>query len=195
MSQSVAPTEIEINPPEVEAAYAAVPAGMKAEILDGVFYMMNRPKMPHVRVASRLGMVLGAAFEMGLGGPGGWVFLDEPELHLGRRPDKLGPDLAGWRRERLPPRPEGAMITVPPDWICEVISESTEEVDRARKWRIYRREGVRHYWIIDPVARTLEVYALKGGQWQAVLEAHGDGEVRAVPFEATPLPMASLWTW
>jgi Uma2 family endonuclease len=181
------------NDPDIEAAYAAVPDGMKAEIVDGVFVMMNRPKMPHTRVASKLGMLLGAAYEMGIGGPGGWVFLDEPELHLGRRPDKLGPDLAGWRRERLPEKPEGAMITVAPDFVCEVLSHSTEDRDRGAKRRIYRREGVGHYWLIDPEARTLEVYG--GPKYELVVEHEGEGAVRVPPFEGASLELSRLWEW
>jgi Uma2 family endonuclease len=71
--------------------------------------------------------------------PGHLHWLVEPELHLGPRPEKVVPDLAGWRRERLPDTlldadADGA-ITVLPDWVCEVLSERTEHVDRGKKRR------------------------------------------------------------
>ena len=86
----------ERNRPEVEAAFEAVPPEMVAEILDGELFTFPRPARPHTRSASRLTMTLGRSFDLGDGGPGGWVILDEPELRLGRRPDVVVPDLAGW---------------------------------------------------------------------------------------------------
>ena len=189
----LSPVEDPPNSPEVEAAYAAAPDRMKAEILEGVFYMMNRPRTEHTGVASRLGMVLGSPFDLGVGGPGGWVILDEPELHLGRRPDKLGPDLAGWRRERMPKLPRTAEITVAPDWVCEVLSESTEDRDRVTRKRIYRREGVGHYWLIDPIERVMEVFRLEAGRWKLLAEHQGDGKARVEPFEAIELDLSLLW--
>jgi len=183
----------EPNSPEVEAAYAAVPAGMKAELLEGVFYMMNRPKMPHVLSASRLGVVLGASFDAIIGSLGGWVIVDEPELPLGRRPDKLGPDLAGWRRARMPKVPETAAISLAPDWVCEVLSESTEDRDLGVKKRIYRRERVAHYWLVDPRAQTLTVLRLDGGRWVTIAEHSGEARVRVEPFEQVEIDLGVLW--
>ncbi|WP_437747662.1 Uma2 family endonuclease [Sorangium sp. So ce302] len=185
------------NAPEVEAAFQAVPDEMVAEILDGELYTFPRPARPHTRTASRLGTSLGGPFDLGTGGPGGWVILDEPELHLGSRPDKVVPDLAGWRRERMPdalgPEDAPAHYDVAPDWVCEVISPRTERVDRGKKMRIYRREGVRHAWLLNPVAQTLEVYRLDDGRWSLLDTYEGDEIVRPEPFEAVELPLAALW--
>ncbi|WP_437901303.1 Uma2 family endonuclease [Sorangium sp. So ce124] len=184
------------NAPEVEAAFQAVPDEMVAEILDGELHTFPRPARPHTRAASRLGRRLGP-FDDDPGEPGGWVILDEPELHLGPRPDKVVPDLAGWRRERMPdalgPEDAPAHYNVAPDWVCEVISPRTERVDRGKKMRIYRREGVRHAWLINPVAQTLEVYRLDDGRWSLLDTYEGDEIVRPEPFEAVELPLASLW--
>ncbi|MDC0676327.1 Uma2 family endonuclease [Sorangium atrum] len=184
------------NAPEVEAAFQAVPDEMVAEILDGELHTFPRPARPHTRTASRLGRRLGP-FDDDPGEPGGWVILDEPELHLGPRPDKVVPDLAGWRRERMPdalgPEDAPAHYNVAPDWVCEVISPRTERVDRGKKMRIYRREGVRHAWLINPVAQTLEVYRLDDGPWSLLDTYEGDEIVRPEPFEAVELPLASLW--
>ncbi|WP_437554949.1 Uma2 family endonuclease [Sorangium sp. So ce367] len=185
------------NAPEVEAAFQAVPDEMVAEILDGELYTFPRPARPHTRTASRLGVSLGGPFDLGTGGPGGWVILDEPELHLGPRPDKVVPDLAGWRRERMPdalgPEDAPAHYDVAPDWVCEVISPRTERVDRGKKMRIYRREGVRHAWLLNPVAQTLEVYRLDDGRWSLLDTYEGEEVVRPEPFEVVELPLAALW--
>src|SRR5581483_11745138 len=125
-----------------------VPDGKVAEILDGELYATPRPAAHHARVASALGFELGVPFDAGRGGPGGWWILDEPELHL--HADVVVPDLAGWRRERLPIIPDVAAFTLPPDWVCEVVSASTEGIDRGKKLAIYAREGVAHAWLLNP---------------------------------------------
>src|SRR5439155_873756 len=95
--------------------------------------------------------------------PGGWWLLFEPELHQGS--DVIVPDYAGWRRARMPVLPNVAAFEVAPDWVCEVVSPSTGAIDRGRKMRIYAREQVGHLWLIDPIARTLEVYRLEDARW------------------------------
>jgi Uma2 family endonuclease len=188
----------ERNSPSVEAAFQAVPPEMVAEILDGELYVSPRPARPHANVASNLGGLLLAPFKFGRGGPGGWVILDEPELHLGPRPDKVVPDLAGWRRERLPDAVGGddapAHYDLAPDWVCEVLSARTRNRDKGQKMRIYAREGVRHVWHVDPLARTLDIFRLVEGQWIVAQSFAGDEKVRAEPFEAIELELALVWS-
>lgn len=85
--------------------------------------------------------------DRGRGGPGGWIILDEPELHL--HGDILVPDIAGWRRERMPALPEGSAFDLAPDWVCEVLSPSTASIDRTEKLPIYARERLAHVWSVD----------------------------------------------
>jgi Uma2 family endonuclease len=185
------------NSPDVEAAFAAAPAEMVAEILDGELFTFPRPARPHIRSASRLGFTLGGPFDLGEGGPGGWVILVEPELHLGRRPDKLAPDLAGWTRERMPDAlgdpGTPAHYDVAPNWVCEVVSPGTERVDRGKKMRIYRREGVAHVWLLSPLLRTLEVYRLDTGRWTLLETYEDDQKIRAEPFDAMELDLRAIW--
>ena len=185
------------------ATYAdleAVPANKVAELIRGTLYVMPRPAARHARASSALGVELGGPFDRGRGGPGGWWILDEPELHFPDPTspgdeDALVPDLAGWRRERLPVLPDVAAFTLAPDWICEVLSKSTEQHDREVKMPVYAREGVRHAWLIDPVAKTLEVYTLSAeGIWGEAVRSSGTDVVRAVPFDAVGLDLSALWT-
>ncbi|WNG36865.1 Uma2 family endonuclease [Archangium violaceum] len=188
----------ERNAPSVEAAFEAAPEEMVAEILDGELYLSPRPARPHANVASNLGILIGGPFKLGRGGPGGWVILDEPELHLGPRPDKLVPDLAGWRRERLPRAVGGddapAHYGLAPDWACEVLSARTRGQDKGPKMRISAREGVRHLWHVDPLARTLDIFRLDEGQWIPIHSFSGEAKVRAEPFEAIELELALVWS-
>jgi len=169
----------------------AVPDILVAEIVNGELWTSPRPAPRHALAYSALVGLLGPAFHQGRGGPGGWVILAEPELHLGR--DVVVPDLAGWRRERMPRLPDTAYFDVAPDWVCEVLSPSTAVLDRTRKERIYAREGVRHAWLVDPVTRTIEVLRLEGGRW-VVADTLGASQVaRIEPFEAIALEVGLLW--
>ncbi len=103
------------------------------------------------------------------------------------------PDLAGWRVERMPEMPESAYFSLPPDWICEVLSPSTERVDRAGKLPIYAAVGVQHAWLINPLARTFEVQRLVQGRWTLLATHAGDELAHAEPFEAAEIDLLLLW--
>jgi Uma2 family endonuclease len=183
------------NARETEAEYEKLPEGTPAAILDGELVVLPRPRPEHTRAAGRLYGELEGPFDRARSGPGGWLLLVEPELHLGPRPDKLAPDLSGWRRERLPTRPSQAAISIAPDWVCEVLSPGGEGIDRVRKARIYCREAVMHYWIVDPVQQTLEVMRNERGRW-LIVETHEASErVRAEPFDAIELDLAAVFSW
>lgn len=166
------------------------PEHQVAEILDGELFLSPRPGSRHSVASSRLGGAL-EPFEVGNGRPGGWRILDEPELHLGE--DVVVPDLAGWRGERMPVMQDVAFFTLAPDWICEVLSPSTERIDRGRKLRIYADTGVAHAWLVNPAERTLEVLRLRDGAWTIVAVCTGTDAVRIEPFEAIELALGRLW--
>jgi len=166
-----------------------VPDHFVAEMFDGDLYAFPRPALPHANAASTLLSEIHRSFHRK--GPGGWVILIEPELHFGR--DVLVPDLAGWRRTRLPSVPPDAYLTLAPDWVCEVLSKSTEAIDRGKKLRIYAREGVAHAWFVDPLARTLEVLSPEAGRWAQLGRHEGEAKVRAAPFDSIELDLGSLW--
>jgi hypothetical protein len=167
------------------------PEHMIAEIIGGELHLSNRPASPGIAVASALADELGPPFKRGRGGPGGWLILYEPEVHLGD--DVVVPDLAGWRRERLPVVPDAAFITTTPDWICEVLSRSTEKTDRAEKLPLYASFGVRHAWLVHPRRRTLEAFRLHEGTWLAIAVHKDADRARIEPFDAIELDLALLW--
>jgi Uma2 family endonuclease len=171
------------------------PEHVVAELLFGVLYTFPRPAPRHTRVASRLGVDIGGPFDGDSAKPGGWIILDEPELHFGKPPDEdiLVLDLAGWRRSRMKRLPEEAYFTLAPDWTCEILSASTQALDRSDKMTIYAREGVKHAWLVDPIAKTLEVYRLRAKAWVRVKVFRDDAKVRADPFAAIELDLARLW--
>jgi Uma2 family endonuclease len=168
-----------------------VPNHMVAEILDGELFATPRPALRHARSSSALGVEIGGPYDQGRGGPGGWWILDEPEIHLGD--DVLVPDLAGWRRDRLPTVPDEAFLTLAPDWVCEVLSPATERMDRTRKLRIYAREGIPHAWLLNPSLRTLEVLRLDGGRWVVAGAFDDEQVVRVDPFADVAIELSRLW--
>lgn len=178
--------------PATYADLEALPPDKIGELIGGVLYASPRPNMAHGWVASELLGELRTAFGRGGGdGSSGWRFIFEPELHLGG--DVLVPDIAGWRRERMPRVPPGVGAKVAPDWLCEVLSPSTAALDRDRKLTVYAREGVRHVWLLDPRPRTLEVFRLEASRYVPVVTQAGEATVRAEPFDALALELRVLW--
>lgn len=169
----------------------ALPEHLTGQIVGGALYAHPRPATAHAIAASGLGEELGPPFKRGKGGPGGWVILDEPELHLGA--DVVVPDLAGWRRERMPETPLAPFLALAPDWLSEVLSPSTAALDRKLKLPIYAREGVRHVWLVEPEGKTLEVLRLDGDTYRIVTVASEGDKVRLEPFDAIELDLSVLW--
>jgi len=180
---------------ELYEAYLRVPEHQHAEIVRGTLYVMSRPAPKHTNAASILGVELGGPFQLGRGGPGGWWILKQPELQLAPK-EPVVPDLAGWRIERMPELPDTAYFTLVPDWVCEVLSRSTERLDRDEKLPYYAEHGVRHAWLLDPIDKRLEVYALdaKTKRWREVRIYQGDTTVRAEPFDVIELDQGALWS-
>jgi Uma2 family endonuclease len=177
--------------PATYADLERLPPNEIGELVRGVLYASPRPASPHAAAASALGEELGPPFKRGRGGPGGWVILDEPELHL--HEDVLVPDLAGWRRERMPEMPHSAAFELAPDWVCEVLSPSTSQLDRSAKLPVYAREQVAHVWLVDPIEQYLEVLRLDGATYRIVSTYVADARVRAEPFDAIELDLSILW--
>jgi Uma2 family endonuclease len=169
----------------------AAPEHKVAEIVEGYLYLSPRPAPRHSNAATALGSDLHEAFQRGRRGPGGWWILFEPELHL--IGDVLVPDIAGWKRERLPDLPEGPGFELAPDWVCEVLSPSTQRFDRLTKLPRYALAGVRHLWLVDPLTRRLEVYGRLDLAWVLLEEYSGEAAVSAPPFEAIPVELAGVW--
>ncbi len=169
----------------------AVPDNLVAEILDGELYTSPRPAPRHATAASELGGLLLPPYRHGRGGPGGWLILDEPELHLGA--DVVVPDLTGWKRERMPALPKEAYFSTPPDWACEVLSPGTRRMDRRKKLPIYARERVPYLWLVEPDARTVEVLRLESGRWVIETVVADDERVRLQPFAEIEIQLQDLW--
>ncbi|MDX2201351.1 MAG: Uma2 family endonuclease [Hyphomicrobiaceae bacterium] len=177
--------------PATYADLEAVPPHLVAEIIGGRLYTRPRLRPRHAWTYSRLGVVIGSKFGLGDGGPGGWMILDKPELHLDR--DVVVPDIAGWRRERMPALPDEAWFSLAPDWVCEILSPSTAQLDRTAKREIYAAHGVSHLWLVDPESRFIEAFALKDGLWLLLATYCGEGAVAIQPFEAAPFELKLLW--
>lgn len=177
------------------------PPDKVAEVVHGRLHTMPRPSMFHAKVGSSLVRKLGGFFhDDGDGGgranPGGWWIIYEPEVHFGKEPseDILVPDIAGWRQERMPEYPDdAAYATLAPDWVCEILSPSTRHLDLTGKSDIYAREGVPHFWLVDPETRSLEAFELREGEWTQIASLAGEARVSVPPFDAASFPLGTLW--
>jgi Uma2 family endonuclease len=168
-----------------------VPEHLVAEIVGGELVTSPRPRPRHAKATSALLAQVYAPFDAGRGGPGGWMIVVEPEVHLGA--DVLVPDIAGWRRARLPRLPTEAWFPLAPDWICEVLSPSTAALDRGRKLPIYAREGVTNAWLVDPLAQTIEVLRRAQDGWLLLATYTGRQVFGAEPFDSVEIELPLLW--
>lgn len=163
------------------------PEHLTAEVLRGVLRLSPNPGIAPRRALTRLGMGL-ASFDRD---PSGWIFLPLAEVHLGM--EIVVPDLAGWRRARMPEVPEVPYISLAPDWCCEILSPGTETMDRGDKAEIYAEHGVAHYWLVNPELKTIEVLRLDGATYRIIKVIRDEAPQRIEPFEAIEFPVASLW--
>lgn len=170
----------------------ALPASLTGEILNGQLYAHPRPSGKHVLVSSNLGIEIGGPYHRGKGGPGGWWILQEPEVHFTLDEQVAVPDVAGWRKERMPTIPDGHKFDVVPDWICEILSPSTESVDREIKQPLYAQAGVQYLWLISPMQGTLEAFTVVNGNWTVQGVFSGDQKVSVEPFESVAITVNDL---
>jgi Uma2 family endonuclease len=153
------------------------------EIINGEVVPRAMPTMPHGRAQRSIGGRIGEPYDRrpGSGGPGGWWITNEVDIQF--EPHEVyRPDLAGWRRERVPEMPRDWPVTVRPDWVCEVLSRTNANNDRVKKLRVYHRSSVPHYWIVDPEELSLEVFRWTADGYLLVLTAQKEDQVRAEPF-------------
>ena len=170
----------------------SLPDNMVGEIIDGELIATPRPSRRHGVAASVLGSEILPPYQLGRGGgPGGWIIIDEPEISLGAH--ILVPDLAGWRRERFLASEETNWISVSPDWVCEILSPKTVGLDKVRKMPIYAQHGIAHLWLVDPAAKTLDVFRLESNRWVLLATFIENDKVRAEPFDEIEIELGNLW--
>jgi Uma2 family endonuclease len=183
---------IELGRSATYADLVALPEHLVGEIVDDELWASPRPAPRHAWAEGQLMAELGGRLRGGgSSGPRGLRILPKPELHFGRQ--VVVPDLAGWRRERLPRLPETAHVELAPDWLCEVLSPSTMRLDRDKKLRVYAEAGVDHVWLVDPLAHSLEVLRRAGTAWHCIATHAGRDVVQVEPFENLDLALARLW--
>ncbi len=173
-----------------------LPENVVGEIIDGELFVSPRPRPEHALATARLTGKLEPSFGGGGGqGPGGWWILTEPEIHLGKKTDEdtLVPDLAGWRKERMPKLPSEAYFTMVPDWVCEILSPSNARLDRVKKVPKYAQYGVKYLWLVNPREKTLEVFRLENSAWVLIQTFVEADKVKIQPFEAVEFDLGSLW--
>jgi Uma2 family endonuclease len=181
-----------VSEPATLADLDALPPGVIGEIIEGVLYTMTKPRMRHQRTAMGIGSDLRGPFDLGRGGPGGWWIVTEPGIELPNTPE-ISPDVAGWRRERLPEPPDDEPIRVVPDWVCEVLSKTTRRHDLLVKMPYYAKIGVVHAWVIDLEARLLIVHRLESGSWRTIGTYSDETEAQIEPFDVVALNVADWW--
>ena len=173
-------------------AVLAEPEERRLEVIGGVAEEKAAPSGEHAHLQNQLGGLIGQAYgHSGGGGPGGWWIYTEADVQLGPR-DMVRPDLAGWRREKVPRAPRGRPVRHVPDWVCELLSPSNSRRDRVEKVRLFHLAGVGHYWMLDPEEQVLTVLERDEDSYRVALVASGTEQVRASPFPDLAFSVAGL---
>ena len=170
----------------------ALPPGQKGEIIEGVLYARTRPRSRHQNANGGIVDELRSPFQRGRGGPGGWWILTEPGIELPDAPE-VSPDVAGWRRERMPELPADGPIRVAPDWVCEILFTTTRRHDLVVKKPYYARIGLPYRWLVDSDAQALTAHRLENGHWVDLGTWADETDARVEPFDAVPLDVKSFW--
>lgn len=169
----------------------SLPDSVIGEIIDGELIVTPRPSRKHGYTSTVLSEEIGPPYRRGRGGPGGWIFIIEPEIKLGE--NVMVPDLAGWKEERFIWEEDQNPISVVPDWICEVLSPGTIRLDRIKKMAKYAEHEVNHFWLVDPIVMTLEAYRLESGRWLLLGSYAENDKVRVEPFQEIEIDLSDLW--
>jgi Uma2 family endonuclease len=188
----VADPAVRLSHPPTLADIDALPPHMKGEIIDGVLYAMTRPRGFHQSVLGQVYVDVSGVYHRGRGGPGGWWILPEPGIELPNSPE-VAPDIAGWKRERLAAPPKSETIRVVPDWVCEVLSDSTRRYDLRTKKPFYAKVGVAHLWVVDAAAQLVTAYRLLDGGWFELGVWSDEEEARIPPFDGAAIRVAAWW--
>ncbi len=171
----------------------ALPPGIVGEIIEGVLYEMPYPGTEHQHVLIQIIADLGWAFSRGSSSPGRWWILHRLPSEFPDGTLEIVPDVAGWRRERMPVLSDHAPNRVVPDWTCEIVSSRTRHHDVTIKRPYYARIGVPHLWLVDIEERVVIAHRLDADRYTVIGRYREGSEVRIEPFDAVPLNVAAWW--
>ncbi len=164
----------------------------RVELIRGSVVERAAPSGEHASAQLAVGQTVGQKFNRKPGGrwPGGWWFFVELDVLLGN--EIFRPDVCGYRRDRLQEKPAGRPITVRPDWVCEILSPSNANNDRVEKLQTYFAAGVPHYWLVDPLAGSLEIFRRTDLAYALVQSAHRGQRLKPEPFDALEFSVDEL---
>jgi Uma2 family endonuclease len=170
-----------------EKFYEEMVEGQKAEFINGQVVMHSPAKLQHLRAKDHLHRLLQAYVdvrELGL-------VIGEKALCAFPRND-YEPDVCFFGHEKAASLKPRQIKFPPPDFIAEILSESTEDMDRGEKFEDYEAHGVGEYWIIDPDREVLEQYLAENGKYH-LAQKSGSGEAASVVVGGFVIPVRSLF--
>ena len=151
--------------------------GRRYEIYEGELVVVPSPLVRHQVLVGAIFRILDAYAR----GSGGTALVAPLDIVFDEF-DVVQPDVLFFRAERLHLLQPDAAARHAPDIAVEVLSPSTTATDRGSKMRTFARYGVPEYWIVDPVARRIEIHALEAGVYRETQVAAGDETVQSALF-------------
>jgi len=164
------------------------PPGVRLELVNGEVAVSASPLPQHsLAVIELSGILRGHIREHGLG-----ILLGDVDTVFGEF-DVRRPDLLFFQSSRNHIVQPDEPIHGSPDLCIEVLSKTTEDVDRVDKFEQYAKGRVRHYWIVDPAKRTIETFKLVGKTYKPNGQGADDEVVRLAPFPDLDISLSDLW--
>jgi Uma2 family endonuclease len=162
--------------------------GRRYELYDGEVYVVPAPIPLHQVVQYTLAEKLRAICRQhggfAVGSPIDIVFSEH---------DVVQPDLIVFGPARAHLVDLHTAIRHAPDLCVEILSSSSEAMDRGRKLQMFARYGVPEYWIVDAVKESIEVHRLEAGSYVLLQRAAGDDEVESAVLPGTALRAGSIF--
>ncbi|MEZ4967578.1 MAG: Uma2 family endonuclease [Saprospiraceae bacterium] len=168
--------------------YALLHEDVKAEFINGEIIYQSPVKRKHWKVSIRLSTLLHNYVETNQLGE---VGVEKVMVSLSR--NDYEPDIVFFSNEKAGGFQPDQMHFPAPDFVVEIVSESTESRDRGVKFDDYAVHGVQEYWIIDPEERSIEQYLLQGKVFELYQKLTGAGLLKSTAIRDFTVEISSLF--
>jgi len=172
---------------ERQKFYALVDENRKMEFINGKIVFQSPVKKRHNTATGKLYKLLDTfadLFELGFTG------IEKIMVSLTR--NDYEPDICFWSAKRAKTFDDDQMQFPAPDFVAEVLSKSTEKIDRKIKFEDYAKHGVSEYWIVAPKTKSVEQYKLVRGQYELIFKA-SEGTIKSFSIKGFEIPIEAIF--
>lgn len=179
---------IEAEAKKRQEFYDLVHENIKAEFINGEMIFHSPTKMRHWEVSIKLSSLLHfhvSKHQLGI------IGVEKVMIRLTR--NDYEPDICFFSKEKAKDFMPDQMLFLAPDFVVEIISPSTEKIDREDKFIDYAAHGIPEYWIVDPEKQTVEQYVLEGRSYQLLQKLRKNGTVASTVIQEFQIELSAVF--